>query len=297
MVAEEGQTTVTVHRSPRFINQVPNLTIQPGSEAVIDVEVDADPAARFTWFVNGREFRESTNGVELFYPSMNRCVVKFAFPVSGEYKVVASNVHGSAMSSGYIEIHRGQKRFEANASPFGRAAGEHISRNIMATSHHAGSTATPSAPDGQELRQTHQTVNVYEVNYTQRASSVPRGVRHLESHVELPSPTRRRVSLEQHRAEHGKTLPDRLPRTLYKTRSEGARYLPHAPKFITTLPPEITVNPNEKLVLSVDVSAIPTAEFRWDVNGFEVKPSKNITLLNEQNRSTLVVQPPVKQGK
>ncbi|KAK6013400.1 immunoglobulin I-set domain protein, partial [Ostertagia ostertagi] len=102
MVTEEGQTTVTVHRSPRFINQVPNLTVQPGSEVVIDVEVDADPPARFTWFVNGREFRESTNGVELFYPSTNRCVVKFAFPVSGEYKVVASNVHGSAMSSGYV---------------------------------------------------------------------------------------------------------------------------------------------------------------------------------------------------
>ncbi|KAK6015339.1 hypothetical protein OSTOST_19236 [Ostertagia ostertagi] len=108
----------------------------------------------------------------------------------------------------------------------------------------------------------------------------------------MPVSSQRRVSLEQHRAELGKKLPDRLPRSLYKTRSDGARYLPHAPKFITTLPAEITVNPNEKLVLSVDVSAIPTAEFRWDV-----KPSKNITLLNEQNRSTLVVQPPVKQGK
>ncbi|XGW01072.1 hypothetical protein V3C99_013768, partial [Haemonchus contortus] len=294
MVTQEGQTTVTVHRSPRFINQVPNLTVQPGSEVVIDVEVDADPPARFTWFVNGREFRESSKGVELFYPSTNRCVVKFAFPVSGEYKVVASNVHGSAMSSGYVEIHRAKPSKQMRPPV---SAGEHISRNIMAASHHAGSTATPTAPDGQELLQTHQTVDVYEVNYTQRASSVPRGVRHLESHVEMPISPRRRVSLEQHRAEIGKKLPDRLPRSLYKTRSEGARYLPHAPNFITTLPAEITVNPNEKLVLSVDVTALPMAEFRWDVNGFEVKSSKNITLLNEQNRSTLVVQPPIKQGR
>lgn len=50
-------------------------------------------------------------------------------------------------------------------------------------------------------------------------------------------------------------------------------------------------------MLSVDVAAVPTAEFKWDVNGFEVKPTRNVTLLNEQNRSTLVVQPPVKQGK
>ncbi|KHJ91202.1 immunoglobulin I-set domain protein [Oesophagostomum dentatum] len=51
MAKEEGQPTVTVHRAPRFTSQacaptVPNLTVQPGSHAVIDVEVDADPPAR-----------------------------------------------------------------------------------------------------------------------------------------------------------------------------------------------------------------------------------------------------------
>ncbi|KAE9417371.1 hypothetical protein Angca_001094, partial [Angiostrongylus cantonensis] len=46
MVTEEGQTSVTIHRAPRFINQVPNLTIQPGTQAIIDVEVDAVPPAR-----------------------------------------------------------------------------------------------------------------------------------------------------------------------------------------------------------------------------------------------------------
>ncbi|VDL78997.1 unnamed protein product [Nippostrongylus brasiliensis] len=222
------------------------------------------------------------------------------------------------MSSGYMEIHRG---IEFSAFPLRNAVaavtrsakpskqmrppvspGEHLSRNIMSTSHHSGALA----PDGQELVQTHQfpqlqMVNVYEVNYSQRSSSVPRGVRHLESHVEIPISPKRKISLEQHRAEPSatpKTLSDRLPRSLYKTRSEGgARYLPHAPKFITSLPSEIMVNPNEKLVITVDVTAIPTADFKWDVNGFEVKPSKNITVLNEQNRSTLVVQPPVKQGK
>lgn len=87
------------------------------------------------------------------------------------------------------------------------------------------------------------------------------------------------------------------PRALHKTRSEGSRYLPHPPRFLTELPSEITVQSNEKLVLSVDVSALPTAEIKWNVNGFEVRPSKSVTLLNEQNRSTLVLNPPIKQGK
>ncbi|EYB85418.1 hypothetical protein Y032_0298g1745 [Ancylostoma ceylanicum] len=294
MAKEEGQSTITIHRAPRFINQVPNLTIQPGSLAVIDVEVDADPPARFSWFVNGVEYRESCKDVEITYPSPNRCVAKFSLPVCGEYKAVASNVHGSAMSSGYIEIYRA-KPTRTMRPPV--APGEHLARNIMTASHHTGNTA----PTGEKMVTTHEVVNVYEINYTQRSSSVPRGVRHLESHVEVPHTSQRRISLEQHRSEHGSTdvkLPERLPRSLFKTRSEGAaRYLPHAPKFVTTLPPQVAMNPNENLVLSVNVDAIPTAEFRWDVNGFEVKPSKKVTILNEQNRSTLMVQPPVKLGK
>ncbi|KAL6741661.1 hypothetical protein Aduo_014893 [Ancylostoma duodenale] len=294
MAKEEGQPTITIHRAPRFINQVPNLTIQPGSLAVIDVEVDADPPARFSWFVNGVEYRESCKDVEIYCPSPNRCVAKFSLPVCGEYKAVASNVHGSAMSSGYIEIYRA-KPTRTMRPPV--APGEHLARNIMTASHHPGTTA----PTGEKMITTHEVVNVYEINYTQRSSSVPRGVRHLESHVEVPHTSQRRISLEQHRSEHGSTdvkLPERLPRPLFKTRSEGAaRYLPHAPKFVTTLPPQVAINPNENLVLSVNVDAIPTAEFRWDVNGFEVKPSKKVTILNEQNRSTLMVQPPVKLGK
>ncbi|KAJ1351970.1 hypothetical protein KIN20_008153 [Parelaphostrongylus tenuis] len=289
MATEEGQTSVTIHRAPRFVNQVPNLTVQPGTQVVIDVEVDAVPPARFLWSVNGREYRESSNNVEFYYPSPNRCVAKFALPVSGEYKVVASNLCGSAMSCGYVEIHKAipSKQMRPPLSP-----GEHLSRNIMASNRQSGSAAA----DEREVVQT-QTMDVYEMNYSQRSSSVPRGVRHLESHVERPHSSTRNISLERHRAELGSNLPERLPRSLYKTRSEGSdRDLPHPPKFFTTLPSQITLNPTEKLVLSVGVTANPTAHFMWDVNGFEVRPSRNITVVNEHNRSTLEAQPPVKQG-
>ena len=100
--------------------QVPNLTLNPGAEAVIDVEVDASPPARFdtlsfirkregdprerererqreteerrrttsqnvdfcrfTWFVNGYEFRESAGKVHIYYPKENRCVARFPMP-------------------------------------------------------------------------------------------------------------------------------------------------------------------------------------------------------------------------
>lgn len=31
---------------PKFIQQIPNLTLRPGTEAIIDVEVEAFPAAK-----------------------------------------------------------------------------------------------------------------------------------------------------------------------------------------------------------------------------------------------------------
>ncbi|ETN77063.1 immunoglobulin I-set domain protein [Necator americanus] len=198
------------------------------------------------------------------------------------------------MSSGYIEIYRA-KPTRIMRPPV--APGEHLARNIMSSSHHP----TNSAPDGEDMVTTRQEVNVYEVNYAQRSSSVPRGVRHLESHVELPNSSKQRITLEQHRSEEGEQnvkVPECLPRPLHKTRSEGAaRFLSHAPKFVTILPAQISINTNEKIVIIVEVEAIPAAEFKWDVNGFELKPSKKVTILNEPNRSTLMIQPPVKQGK
>ncbi|CAI4231525.1 unnamed protein product [Auanema sp. JU1783] len=287
-VKKERSSSITHNLAPRFINQVPNLTVPPGQEAVIDVVCDANPPARFAWFVNGKEFKENTNVVDIFYPEENRCVARFHIPTSGEYKVVASNVHGTAMSSGFIEI------YQANPTKQMRpplAPGEQLARTVMTSSQQAGQTTT-----GEHTTSTHQSTSVYEVNYTQRSSSVPRGVRHLERHFEISKSPERTLS-NLHRSDASTATTQRIPRSMHKTRSEGGKYLPHPPKFLTKLPETITVRPDEKLVLSVDVSSIPTADFKWDVNGFEVKQSKNVTLLNEQNRSTLVVNPPVKQGK
>ncbi|KJH41886.1 immunoglobulin I-set domain protein [Dictyocaulus viviparus] len=355
MATQENQAFVSIHRAPRFINQVPNLTVQPGSQVVIDVEVDAVPHASngvgskekyvkeleldyrepslylewaalpamaqktvvtalsefvtqtsqsqpsasepqiwvvelFSWSVNGREYRESSSDLELYYPYPNRCIAKFTLPISGEYKVIASNVHGSAMSCGYVEIHKTipSKQMRPPITP-----GEHMSHNMIT----ARSRRT-AAPNGQESLQRSQMVDVYEVNYCQRSSSVPRGIRHLESHVEKPHSSTRKASVEQHPKEFGSKPPHHLPRALHKTKSEGGdRGLPQPPKFITTLPTQINLNSEEKLFLSVAVSAVPAATFMWDVNGFELRSTKNVTFINELNRSTLIIHPPVKQGR
>jgi len=70
-----------------------------------------------------------------------------------------------------------------------------------------------------------------------------------------------------------------------------------APRFITAFPESLHVAHHERLVLSADVSAIPTAEFRWTIDDVDVKSEQNIAVLNEQNKSTLVVQPPIRKGR
>ncbi|PIC27588.1 hypothetical protein B9Z55_019795 [Caenorhabditis nigoni] len=285
----QRQHSVTYHQAPRFLTQVPNLFVTAGSNVIIDVEVDANPPARFSWFVNGKEYRETTNGVEMFSPDVNRSVVRFSIPVAGEYKVVASNVHGSAMSCGHVDI---QKVVEMEES------------SITTSTTTFDPMTTSMRALGNAGRNSRQAVNMFELNYTQRSSSVPRGVRHIESHIEVSNMTTEEKKQQQQQSSrsdaasivesrfHQKPQPPKPPRA-----GTSRRFLPEPPKFVTTLPPVITVNAEEKLVLSVDVHAIPAAEFAWHVNGFEIKKNQNIVLLNEHNKSTLVLHAPVKQGK
>ncbi|VDO57457.1 unnamed protein product, partial [Onchocerca flexuosa] len=89
---------------PKFIQQIPNLTLRPGTEAVIDVEVEASPPAKFTWYVNGVQFRDTVGQIEVYYPMANRCIARFPIPQKGEYKVIAENRAGKEQSIGYIDV-------------------------------------------------------------------------------------------------------------------------------------------------------------------------------------------------
>ncbi|VDN17713.1 unnamed protein product [Gongylonema pulchrum] len=79
--------------------------------------------------------------------------------------------------------------------------------------------------------------------------------------------------------------------------SESARSLPQAPVFTDKLPDEVSIAADENLVLSVGVKATPQADVKWNVNGFELKESKNVTVINESGQSTLIVRPPIRYGR
>lgn len=81
------------------------MTLKPGAEAVIDVEVESDSPVRFTWFVNGFEWRQQADKLLLHHPTPNRCIARFPIPRAGEYKVIATNQSGSDCSSGRIDIY------------------------------------------------------------------------------------------------------------------------------------------------------------------------------------------------
>lgn len=82
-----------------------------------------------------------------------------------------------------------------------------------------------------------------------------------------------------------------------RRRSDTGRPLPHAPVFTNELPQEVRVADDQNLVLSVGVDATPKADVKWTVNGFELKESKQVMVMNEEDHSTLVVQPPVRHGR
>ncbi|VDM99763.1 unnamed protein product [Thelazia callipaeda] len=103
---DEQKIRVVSDIPPKFVQQIPNLTLRPGIEAVIDVEVKASPPAKFLWFVNGVEYRDTLGlgQTEIYYPMVNRCIARFLIPQTGEYKVIAENRAGKAESIGYVNI-------------------------------------------------------------------------------------------------------------------------------------------------------------------------------------------------
>uniref|UniRef100_A0A914ZQC4 Titin n=1 Tax=Parascaris univalens TaxID=6257 RepID=A0A914ZQC4_PARUN len=292
---------ITIRQAPKFVNQVPNLTLKPGVEAVIDVEVEASPPAKFTWFVNGFELRDSSGRLEVYYPKENRCVARFPIPQSGEYKVIAENSVGRDQSIGYVDVKKEVSVHRMQRPPL---PAEHM--------RHADTSSAYQHRDFFERMNKGRASSVtknYEVyeesSYYQRSTSLPRPMRGIEKHIEVSSNAdllRRRQEETDATAQYSSTREiatqreDDHTETLYRTTSESFHFLPQAPLFVSALPKDVHLSSNEKLVLSVDVKASPPAKIAWKLDGTEVVQSESVSLLDEHNRSTLVVQPPVQQG-
>ncbi|VDK48693.1 unnamed protein product, partial [Anisakis simplex] len=297
------QIGVTIKQAPKFVNGVPNLTLKPGAEAIIDVEVDAYPPAKFTWYVNGYEFRDSSGRIAIYYPKENRCVARFPIPQTGEYKVVAENSLGKDQSIGYIDIKKEISVHQTERPPLPVESVRHT--GTLPLQRHQ------NLFDGTDFMRSSSVSKNYEMyeesSYYQRSTSLPRPVHSIERHVQMTSDAGK-----HHEEEVKGQLPyssmteiyravdreDGRTETLYRTvSSESTHTMPQPPKFTSALPKAVSLSPSDELVLSVDVKAAPQADIKWKFDGSDVKESKNVTILSEHNRSTLIAKPPVQQGR
>ncbi|MCP9264542.1 Titin [Dirofilaria immitis] len=275
-----GYVTVndeSTDKSPKFVQQIPNLTLRPGNEAVIDVEVEASPPAKFIWYVNGVQFRDTIGQIEVFYPTANRCIARFPIPQKGEYKVTAENRAGKEHSIGYIDIKK------LPPLPSDHMYHHHSLYNDSEYSE------IPLLQGKGRASSLSRTVDFYEESsYYERSTSLPR-------QIDRPYEIRKRKDERQEEQRHReqqysslkelvqteKELPQKMKRRRYSETVQ--RLMPQTPIFTNKLPTEVTIGSGEDLVLSVGIKAAPRADVKW--------------IINNEDHSTLVVRPPVRYGR
>ncbi|MFH4975810.1 hypothetical protein AB6A40_002519 [Gnathostoma spinigerum] len=297
---------IKVNHAPRFVNQVPNLTLRPGTDALIDVEVEASPPARFSWFVNGYEFRDSFGNVEIYQPRENRCIARFRFPQAGEYEVVATNELGRDHSVGHVDI---QRAFAVQPMSRPMTQNGMSSRRTTMTDFREseGHFTEPEMERGSSLI---KTVRSYEEStYYQRSTSLPRPTSERYISASAIPWSRSRMTRGEEYEKYSSTKEidrfyrddywlDSRPTASYRARSESSRRIwSQAPVFTSRLPDHVNVGRDEKLELSAETRATPEATFRWDLNGSDLRRTEKVKLIDEENRSTVIVEPPVQQGR
>lgn len=79
--------------------------------------------------------------------------------------------------------------------------------------------------------------------------------------------------------------------------NETTQHLLHEkPVFTYEVPTDVVVGPGEDLVLSVYFKTVPGVDVKWNVNGFELKDSKKVKIISDEEHSTLVCLPPIRCG-
>uniref|UniRef100_A0A1I7RN68 Immunoglobulin I-set domain protein n=1 Tax=Bursaphelenchus xylophilus TaxID=6326 RepID=A0A1I7RN68_BURXY len=247
----------TSRRPPKFTNQIPNLTLKPGNEAIIDVEVDSNTWTKFMWYVNGKLVQHDDSNVDFFSPKPNRCVALFKIPASGEYSVVAQNEAGIAKSSGYVEVSQ-----DASAVPH-----PHLLRSL------GGKAPLPAAQSPRRAASITKTT-VHSVTYVSRSNSLPRN----EPIDESPEARLVRQSM----------TPERFGAATAAT--------VYAPKFVQELPSQIFHKTGDRLVIKAQVMAQPAAEFQWNFNGKLLSNRDGVSIVNTENESLLSIEPPLPCG-
>ncbi|VDK72604.1 unnamed protein product [Litomosoides sigmodontis] len=279
-----SKSEISTDKPPRFIQQVPNLTLRPGNEALIDVEVEASPPAKFIWYVNGVRFRDAVGQFEVYYPMANRCIARFPIPQKGEYKVIAENRAGKEHSVGYIDVKNGEAPFSEDK---GRASS--VCRMVDCyeeSSYYQRSTSLPRQIDHPYDM---STVRNFEDNVNDLQQQQQQQQRQKEQQYQEREYL---TSVEFIEVEN-----EQLHAAKRRRYSETAQHLlPEKPVFTYELPTDVVVGPEEDLVLSVYFKSVPAVDVKWSVNGFELKNSKKVKIISDDEHSTLVCLPPIRCG-
>ncbi|VDM99279.1 unnamed protein product [Thelazia callipaeda] len=150
-----------------------------------------------------------------------------------------------------------------------------------------------------------RTIDVYEESsYYQRSTSLPRHADHpyevrkttavIRKHTDSLNESFEKESQCSSSKEIDEMEMFPLKRSRY---NEKERNVQKSPTFTKELPKEIIIRNDEDLRLNVGIKSYPQADIRWDVNGFELKDSKRVTVINEEDQSTLIVKSPVRSGR
>jgi hypothetical protein len=82
-----------------------------------------------------------------------------------------------------------------------------------------------------------------------------------------------------------------------QSKTESAKSLPRAPRFVKELPSELEIKEGDKIQFHVAVEADPPVTFTWYVNGFELRKTGKVSVDETTiNQSVLQITPPAKTG-
>ncbi|EJD75389.1 immunoglobulin I-set domain-containing protein, variant, partial [Loa loa] len=249
-IIDKENLQITTDMPPKFIQQIPNLTLRPGTEALIDVEVEASPPAKFTWYVNGVQFCDTVKQIEIYYPMANRCIARFPIPQKGEYKVTAENRAGKEHSIGYIDI---KNEVMYNQTQLPPLPGDHVYHHLSHTeSEHR---EIPLQGRGR-ASSVSRTVNYYEENsYYQRSTSLPRQIGHPYEIKKATEIIRKRKDVLEELYEfisEIETIPAERP-----------------PRVVSPLQPSV-LRVGESLKLRCRVDGLPLPEVFWTKDGIRI---------------------------
>uniref|UniRef100_A0A914S160 Ig-like domain-containing protein n=1 Tax=Parascaris equorum TaxID=6256 RepID=A0A914S160_PAREQ len=288
---------ITIRQAPKFVNQVPNLTLKPGVEAVIDVEVEASPPAKHNSLDRTLMFTyaQLPNNAEIFVLSIHITEEMDVFVDSAKYPSSYRRDRFTWFVNGF-ELRDSSGRLEVYYPKENRCVARCITCNnfgekrVITLKVLQGGALYDRTGDFFERMNKGRASSVtknYEVyeesSYYQRSTSLPRPMRGIEKHIEVSSNAdllRRRQEETDATAQYSSTREiatqreDDHTETLYRTTSESFHFLPQAPLFVSALPKDVHLSSNEKLVLSVDVKASPPAKIAWKLDGTEVVQSE-----------------------